>query len=52
MANIHEATHQNVVSSRQTERAAQDINALGNRLLTLVGTNGTNGSRPTPVVGV
>ncbi len=41
MANIHEATHQNVASSKQTERAAQDINELGTRLLSLVGS--TNG---------
>lgn len=61
MANIHEATHQNVVSSRQTERAAQDINALGTRLLALVGTNGNghghghgngSGRRASSVAGV
>ena len=48
MANIHEATHQNVVSSKQTERAAQDINALGARLLALVGGNGNGNGRGRP----
>lgn len=44
MTNIHEVTQQNVVASKQTERAAQDINALGARLLMLVG--GENHGRP------
>lgn len=37
MGNIHEATQQNLASSRQAEQAAQDLNALGVRLVTLVG---------------
>jgi methyl-accepting chemotaxis protein len=39
MASIHEATQQNLASTRQAERTAQDLNALGNRLLALVGGN-------------
>jgi len=41
MANIEEATQQNVAATKQAERAAQDLNALGARLLALVG-----GDRP------
>ena len=37
MASIHEATQQNLASTKQAERAAQDLNALGTRLLALVG---------------
>jgi CHASE3 domain sensor protein len=37
MANIQEATQQNVVSASQAERAARDLDALGGRLLELVG---------------
>ncbi|MBI1722855.1 MAG: hypothetical protein HYR48_02975 [Gemmatimonadetes bacterium] len=37
MANIHEATQQNLASTKQAERAAQDLNALGSKLLDLVG---------------
>jgi len=37
MANIHEATQQNLASTKQAERAAQDLNALGTTLLDLVG---------------
>ncbi len=44
MANIQEATQQNLASTRQAERAANDLNELGGRLVALVGTNG----RPTP----
>jgi methyl-accepting chemotaxis protein len=36
MANIHEATQQNLASTRQAERAAQDLDRLGRRLLALV----------------
>lgn len=39
IANIHEATQQNLASTKQAERAAQDLNALGGRLLALVGGN-------------
>ncbi|HWO88887.1 MAG TPA: methyl-accepting chemotaxis protein [Gemmatimonadales bacterium] len=37
MANINEATQQNLASTRQAERAAQDLDELGARLLQLVG---------------
>lgn len=37
MLNIREATQQNLASTNQAERAAQDLNALGARLLQLVG---------------
>jgi methyl-accepting chemotaxis protein len=36
MANIREATQQNLASTRQAERAAQDLDRLGRRLLALV----------------
>jgi PAS domain S-box-containing protein len=36
MRNINEATNQNLASTRQTERAAQDLNTLGDRLKELV----------------
>jgi len=39
MGNIREVTQQNVASTRQAERAAQDLNALGTKLLELVGGN-------------
>ncbi|MDP3910838.1 MAG: methyl-accepting chemotaxis protein [Gemmatimonadales bacterium] len=39
MGNIHEATQQNLASTKQAERAAQDLNALGGKLLQLVGGN-------------
>jgi hypothetical protein len=42
MANIHDATQQNVASSRQAEQAAQDLNTLGGRLMALIGAT-TNG---------
>ncbi|HWO88888.1 MAG TPA: methyl-accepting chemotaxis protein [Gemmatimonadales bacterium] len=44
MASIREATQQNLASTRQAERAAQDLSTLGGRLLRLVGDGGT--SRP------
>jgi hypothetical protein len=37
MLNIREATQQNLASTSQAEKAAQDLNALGGRLLLLVG---------------
>jgi methyl-accepting chemotaxis protein len=37
MASIHEATQQNLASTRQAERAAQDLHTLGTKLLRLVG---------------
>jgi len=43
MASIQEATQQNLASTRQAERAAQDLNALGTKVLDLVG-----GERQTP----
>ena len=46
MASIHEATQQNLASTKQAERAAQDLNALGTKLLALVG-----GNRHAPVRG-
>ncbi len=39
MGSIHEATQQNLASTKQAERAAQDLNALGTKLLALVGGN-------------
>ncbi|MBI4500596.1 MAG: methyl-accepting chemotaxis protein, partial [Gemmatimonadetes bacterium] len=39
MANIQEATQQNLASTRQAERAAQDLNVLGGKLLELVAGN-------------
>jgi methyl-accepting chemotaxis protein len=45
MGNIHQATQQNLASTKQSERSAQDLNALGRRLLLLVGGNSRNGSR-------
>jgi hypothetical protein len=39
MGNIQGATQQNVASTRQAERAAKDLNALGGKLLALVGGN-------------
>jgi methyl-accepting chemotaxis protein len=37
MGSIQEATQQNLASTKQAERAAQDLNALGARLLALIG---------------
>jgi methyl-accepting chemotaxis protein len=39
IANIHDATQQNLTATRQTESAAQDLNKLGSRLVALVGTS-------------
>jgi methyl-accepting chemotaxis protein len=39
MGNIQQATQQNLASTRQAERAAQDLHALGGKLLALVGGN-------------
>ncbi len=36
MKNIHQVTNQNLASTRQAERAAQDLNALGGRLKELL----------------
>ena len=45
MANIQGATQQNLASTKQAERAAQDLNALGTRLLDLVGGNHRAGAK-------
>jgi methyl-accepting chemotaxis protein len=45
MASIHVATQQNLASTRQSERAAEDLNALGHRLLSLVGASAPEGRR-------
>jgi methyl-accepting chemotaxis protein len=37
MGSIQEATQQNLASTKQAERAARDLNSMGNRLLALVG---------------
>ena len=37
IANIHDATQQNLTATRQSEQAAQDLNRLGTRLVNLVG---------------
>lgn len=37
IANIHEATQQNLTSSKQAEQAAADLSRLGNRLLAMAG---------------
>jgi|GEM_PF-1523664 len=37
IASIQQASQQNLASTKQSERAAQDLNALGTRLLDLVG---------------
>jgi methyl-accepting chemotaxis protein len=46
MTSIHEATQQNLASTRQSERSAQDLNLLGRRLLVLVAgdASGSNGA--------
>ncbi len=44
MTSIHEATQQNLASTRQSERSAQDLNILGRRLLTLVTGDGNSGN--------
>jgi methyl-accepting chemotaxis protein len=50
MSNIQEATQQNLASTKQSERSAQDLNVLGRRLLVLVSgdarsSNGATGYR-------
>jgi len=37
IANIHDATQQNLAATKQTETAAQDLNSLGTRLVGMVG---------------
>ena len=37
IANIHDATQQNLTATKQTETAAQDLNSLGTRLVGMVG---------------
>ena len=37
IGNIHDATQQNLIATRQSEEAAQDLNKLGTRLIALVG---------------
>jgi methyl-accepting chemotaxis protein len=39
VGNIQQATQQNLIASRQSEQAAQDLTRLGEKLLGLVGTN-------------
>ena len=46
MANIQEATRQNLASTRQAERAAHDLDELGRRLVALVGSDGRRRSSP------
>jgi methyl-accepting chemotaxis protein len=46
MTNIHEAVQQNLASTKQAERAAQDLNGLGLKLLALVGGNHHESARP------
>jgi methyl-accepting chemotaxis protein len=41
MVSIHEATQQNLASTKQAERAAQDLNVLGAKLLAVVGGGGS-----------
>jgi methyl-accepting chemotaxis protein len=45
IANIHDATQQNLTATRQSEQAAQDLNRLGSRLTALVGVKGIVRSR-------
>jgi hypothetical protein len=40
MQNIQQASTQNMASTRQVERAAQDLNALAQRLRALVAASG------------
>lgn len=44
MRNINQVTNHNLASSRQSERAAQDLNALAGRLKELLTSFGVNGS--------
>jgi len=41
IANIHDATQQNLTATKQTETAAQDLNSLGTRLVDMVGARKT-----------
>jgi methyl-accepting chemotaxis protein len=43
IANIHDATQQNLAATRQSEQAAQDLNKLGTRLVSLVGASASSG---------
>ena len=43
IANIHDATQQNLAATRQSEQAAQDLNKLGTRLVALVGATASSG---------
>ena len=43
IANIHDATQQNLTATRQSEQAAQDLNKLGTRLVNLVGATESRG---------
>jgi methyl-accepting chemotaxis protein len=43
IANIHDATQQNLVATRQSEQAAQNLNSLGTRLVNLVGASESRG---------
>jgi len=45
MQNIREASTQNIASTRQVERAAQDLNSLAGRLQALVVASGDAPSR-------
>ncbi len=44
IANIHDATQQSLMATRQTEQAAQDLDKLGGRLTALVGAGAGRGS--------
>jgi methyl-accepting chemotaxis protein len=46
MENIHAATQQNLSATKQAEQAAQNLNALGTRLLAIVGGDGRGRARP------
>ncbi len=46
MRSIHDATQQNLASTKQTERAAQDLSALGAGLVALVGGDGHQSAPP------
>ena len=44
MGKVHEVTQQNLASTKQAEAAARDLNAVGLKLLALVGGNHANGT--------
>lgn len=48
MASVHDATQQMLASTRQSERAAEELNGLGGRLLHLVGGNHRTAQNRTP----